>query len=302
MRNPLPVLAAALLTAVASYAGTPLAFKRADWSVVEPNVSRADIDTAVKKTCAGGTLVAAKASVSERSQSLCKNSGFLCRIPLVCVVMNTDGTATQSPVDATVLELKVTGMFGADPRYWLFAGPGQGVQAVVREPSAAELIAPAPEPKKPLPKKPEPKKPEPKKPEPKQPAPPAGAHAQVPLSLMETYWLAPDERKAYTDAIDASKKPNKAAKQAAYKKGRDTVAKNLRDELQAPYAKLVADGQFDQIDALLMNKNWAVFDTYLHDEEYEALKKVLRTPTAHSDFKQANAALEYDAEMKPIVG
>src|SRR6185312_7542793 len=282
MRNPLPVLAAALLTAVASYAGTPLAFKRADWSVVEPNVSRADIDTAVKKTCAGGTLVAAKASVSERSQSLCKNSGFLCRIPLVCVVMNTDGTATQSPVDATVLELKVTGMFGADPRYWLFAGPGQGVQAVVREPSAAELIAPAPEPK--------------------QPPPPAGAHAQVPLSLMETYWLAPDERKAYTDAIDASKKPNKAAKQAAYKKGRDTVAKNLRDELQAPYAKLVADGQFDQIDALLMNKNWAVFDTYLHDEEYEALKKVLRTPTAHSDFKQANAALEYDAEMKPIVG
>lgn len=145
-------------------------------------------------------------------------------------------------------------------------------------------------------------RPRPKSPATTQPAPKPGAHAATELSVLERYWLIPTERTAYDDSIAAAKKPSAAARQAAYKKGRETVSANLREELKAPYNALVAGGQFDKIDALLADKNYSGYEVMLRPEEYEALKTVLKTADAHADFTEPNAAAQYDAERKSILG
>ena len=128
-----------------------------------------------------------------------------------------------------------------------------------------------------------------------------GKHTATKLSTLERFWLIPPERAAYDASINAAKKPSASALQAAYRKGRETVATNLREELKKPYNDLVAAGTFDKIEDLLTGKNYSGDEVALRPEEYEALKTVLKTADAHTDFKAPNAAGQYDIEHLPYL-
>jgi hypothetical protein len=208
------------------------------------------------------------------------------------------GTAVAIPVDPEHEAVSETG--------WIFR---------VLQPVAVANDAPQAAPVKPGPvptPKPKPKthptsptpKPKPKTPVTTQPSQKPGAHAATELSLVERYWLIPTERKLYDAAVDATKKPTPAALGAAYKKGRETVAGNLRTDrgdLKAQYNALIASGDFAKIDDLLTNQNYSGFDVELRPAEFEALKTVLKTADAHTDFTAPNAAGQYGIEHLPFL-
>lgn len=127
------------------------------------------------------------------------------------------------------------------------------------------------------------------------------SHAAPALIPLERGWLVPIERSAYIDATNAAKKPTAAALALAYKNARATIALNLRDELREPYKTKVAAGEFDKIEELLTGKNYSGWEVELKPEEYKALLAVVKTATSHADFVEPNAAAQYDLERKSIV-
>jgi len=333
MRNPLPVLAAALLTAAGAVAGDLPAWKPVEepysawryvdftdaagthhtlycrWSQCGAKVKTGTAPLYVLEEAGRQSYTASEPYHPQYAETYAGKTWEWLKGKTQNVEFQSTKTTFKSEVSRFVLDMS------ADPNKAVVKGTDVAIPVepehaavsptgwlfIVLSPVSVADDAPKPvSPKQPIPK-PKPKPAEPKSPATTQPAPKPGAHKAPDLSFLERHWMIPTERTAYEDSVTAAKGAH-AALQAAYKKGRETVATNLRKELQSQYNAYVSDGKFDQIDGYLTGKNYSGFEIMLRPEEYEALKKVLRTADSHADFTQPNAAAQYDQEMKPILG
>ena len=342
MRNPLPVLAAALLAAAGAFAADLPTWKTTDepygaWRVVEfadaagaghylycrwsecgANVTRGQAPLYVFEKAGEEHYMASAPYQPQYAQTYAGKSWEWLKGKTTNVEFQSTKTTFKSELSRFVLDMSskpnkalIKGTAVAipvDPEHAAVSPTGWIFRVLAPVAVADDAPKPAPVPPvKPNPAPgPKPKPvplPKPKTPVVTQPAPTQpGAHAAVELIVLERYWLMPKERTLYDDAIKPEKKPTADALQQAYKKARETVAKNLRDELKAPYNALVAAGTFDQIEDLLTGKNYSGWEIQLKPEEYQALLAVVKTADAHADFAAPNAAAQYDIEMKSILG
>jgi hypothetical protein len=169
-------------------------------------------------------------------------------------------------------------------------------------PAAPAKPTPKPAPDKPAPGKPAPGTTTHAKPKPKPSVHPGAPAAAFPLYTIETKWLTPKELSDYTLATGPTAKPDAIV--AASKTARDAVLNNLRPEKSAGYAKLLAEGTSVQIEPYL----WAIpfykdLEVHLSKDERDQLLTIVKSTTpggAHSDFASPNAQLEYDNAMKTL--
>lgn len=337
MRNPIPVLAAVLLAAVGALAADLPTWKTTDdgpWREIDFTDAAGTYHTLYCPWAACGTnrvkTGQAKLYVLERTGSV----PYTTHVPYQPqyastyagkfwewlkkgdpVPVQSAKTSYKSQLSHFVLDIAANKAVipGTDVAIAVLP-PHDSVDNVnpiwrVEQPSALADDAPKPVQTKPEPKpghtplpKPRPNqkpKPQPQhKPKPGTTTPAAKA---TELSVLEYYWMIRPERSEYDAAIDPAKKPTAAALQTAYQKAREKVAANLRDELQAPYKALLAKGDFAGIDGLLKGRNYSGFEVELRPAEYEALKKVLKTADAHTDFAKPNAAEQYDLEHRMVL-
>ncbi len=268
------------------------------------------LTAAVKKACDGGTLAASKAAINEREHSFCKNAGMNCSVDIICIRLNSDGTATQSPpIDDSILDLSVYGPFGMSPEWELNRGRYSS-QAVVRAPTGTELtyVAPQTPPvnvppgKVPPAKVPPAKTPPGKTPPVKKPTTEAG----TPLSRSERGWLTPGERTIYDNATAPRQGPRQSRRPGAGLQRRPNrrheEPSRPRIRIQTTYASYVAAGTYEKIDPFLANvAHYTGPEVVLSAAERDSLLTVLKSSVAHTDFNYPNAQAEYDSQMKPIL-